>query len=540
MNYHEVLKASKGLPVTDYRTMLFARKIRKNNAMISTVSSCPCVIEKLTGKSAVSYAIYGNIAQNGTPSPEFPVEVLGCGDRTRNLFDFKTIYSDSSKFKINNDAVTASAANFNDTKIKLSSAGLSIGDSFCFSALIKDTNVSTSARVAAMINGQYKQGLTISGFSSITATMLTNEDWINVTYSSDRYSNIIVSNIQLELGSEATPYVPYGYEIPVVNQGKNLFDFKTIYSDTSKFKIDGNSVYGNIGYMHSVKIQLHNLGLSIGDTFCFSAIIQNTDSRIKGRVEAVINGKSIRSHNEESTTPYLSSIVASVETTDDFIRFTYEYGYFVFVSNIQLELGSEATEYEPYRDPIMTPIYLPKPLYKNDYIRKDRTGGKVHREWGVKVFDGTEEFSTNAQIKSWFMLADSTVYPNKYAYCTHFSYNSSASALIAGQFSTGNTIDYTGRYVFRMSDGTTLDDFKAFLASEYAKGTPVTVYYPLATPTEEPIELPDLPLEIGYNMIDVDTEIKPEKMSITYKADKAAAQADEALTNEILNLMEAM
>ena len=473
------------------------------------------------------YKIYGNIAQNGTPSPEFPVEVLGCGDRTRNLFDFKTIYSDSSKFKINNDAVTASAANFNDTKIKLSSAGLSIGDSFCFSALIKDTNVSTSARVAAMINGQYKQGLTISGFSSITATMLTNEDWINVTYSSDRYSNIIVSNIQLELGSEATPYVPYGYEIPVVNQGKNLFDFKTIYSDTSKFKIDGNSVYGNIGYMHSVKIQLHNLGLSIGDTFCFSAIIQNTDSRIKGRVEAVINGKSIRSHNEESTTPYLSSIVASVETTDDFIRFTYAYGSFVFVSNIQLELGSEATEYEPYRDPIMTPIYLPEPLYKNDYIHKDKSGGKGHREWGVKVFDGTESWGKDSNRNGdndYFYTSLPNAKLSNEILTSHFTFTHLLST-------PGNYWSFTTVFVICIvksltgivendDKSTRISKFKSWLGQQYGAGTPVTVYYPLATPTEEPIELPDLPLEIGYNMIDVDTEIKPSEIYMKYNGYK--------------------
>lgn len=87
MNYYEILKAFKGLPVSDYRTMLFARKFRKNNSKTSTVSGYPVTLPDSIGKSVLNYRIYGNTVQNGTPSPESPVEVLGCGNRTRNLLN---------------------------------------------------------------------------------------------------------------------------------------------------------------------------------------------------------------------------------------------------------------------------------------------------------------------------------------------------------------------------------------------------------------------------------------------------------------------
>ncbi len=165
-----------------------------------------------------------------------------------------------------------------------------------------------------------------------------------------------------------------------------------------------------------------------------------------------------------------------------------------------------------------TYIYLDKPLYKGDYIIRDKSGGKVHRAWGVKVFDGTEKFAPHNTLKGWFQLADSTVYANKRAYCTHFSYRGNAISMNAGNFTTANTINNSGRYVFKMSDDTTLEEFKAFLASEYAKGTPVTVYYSLAKPTEETIELPEIPTFKGTTTIETATEIQPENIEITYKS----------------------
>lgn len=37
------------------------------------------------GKPLTDYMIYGNTVQNGAPSPEAPVDVVGCGERTKNI-----------------------------------------------------------------------------------------------------------------------------------------------------------------------------------------------------------------------------------------------------------------------------------------------------------------------------------------------------------------------------------------------------------------------------------------------------------------------
>ncbi|MCQ2581131.1 MAG: hypothetical protein MJ164_03080 [Alphaproteobacteria bacterium] len=148
----------------------------------------------------------------------------------------------------------------------------------------------------------------------------------------------------------------------------------------------------------------------------------------------------------------------------------------------------QRTTDETWTAPITTPIYLNAPLRKvGDYADVlDYKNGTITRNVGVKVLDGTENWG--AQYAGYFNISFSNYVPFYLVYCTHFK-----------GVNTGVTPDVTKR------DGTawlgstwfglgatdrfqTITDFKAYLASEYAKGTPVIVYYPLATPVVEQIE----------------------------------------------------
>lgn len=74
-------------------------------------------------------------------------------------------------------------------------------------------------------------------------------------------------------------------------------------------------------------------------------------------------------------------------------------------------------------------------------------------------------------------------------------------------------------------------DFKAYLATQYAAGTPVTIWYVLATPETAVVNEPlrkigdyadtvsgiTIPTIAGANTIDVDTTLKPSEVSINYK-----------------------
>ena len=71
---------------------------------------------------------------------------------------------------------------------------------------------------------------------------------------------------------------------------------------------------------------------------------------------------------------------------------------------------------------------------------------------------------------------------------------------------------YTREYYIAVRDIPTTSDFKAFLADQYAAGTPVTVWYALETPIEEdpPIPFPDIALPRATVTIDIEEEAKPQ------------------------------
>ena len=82
----------------------------------------------------------------------------------------------------------------------------------------------------------------------------------------------------------------------------------------------------------------------------------------------------------------------------------------------------------------------------------------------------------------------------------------------------------------------TAADFKSYLAQQYAAGTPVTVWYVLATPETAIVNEPlakigdyadelnsedagvTIPTANGANVLTVDTDLQPSEMTITYKS----------------------
>ena len=105
--------------------------------------------------------------------------------------------------------------------------------------------------------------------------------------------------------------------------------------------------------------------------------------------------------------------------------------------------------------------------------------GIITRRIAVRILDGTE---------GWWDDNDAT-----YVY-TNFSKREQGSQIvvISSHFTNGQIIKFMGvnigfRKSFLSSLGITgsIDGIKNFLAEQYANGTPVTIYYPLATPVTE-------------------------------------------------------
>jgi hypothetical protein len=169
--------------------------------------------------------------------------------------------------------------------------------------------------------------------------------------------------------------------------------------------------------------------------------------------------------------------------------------------NWQFELGSTATEYQPYYDGGTATAEML--LKVGDYAdEQEIISGVVTRNVGVKVLDGTEnwvEFSSNVIIRN--AAANWGAIAGLGGFCTHLTVLKSGETIFAGscRFATDfNVYDY--KTAFGVNN---ITRFKQYLAEQYAAGTPVILLYPLATPTTETVTGQTLQVTDGDNVLEI-------------------------------------
>lgn len=198
--------------------------------------------------------------------------------------------------------------------------------------------------------------------------------------------------------------------------------------------------------------------------------------------------------------------------------------------NDMLNSGSTALSYEPYgwKVPITcagqtVPIYL----------------GQVSTVRRVKklVLDGTEDwrvvsgkFYLDSVTPDYMRSANNITH-----ICSHFDayqQTNSASNVPDDRIAFGAAA-YSQRLYCTYTGVSTPPDFKAYLAAQYAAGTPVTVWYVLAEPTTATVNEPlckigdyadelhsedagvTIPTVRGQNVLTIDTTLQPTSVSVT-------------------------
>ena len=194
-----------------------------------------------------------------------------------------------------------------------------------------------------------------------------------------------------------------------------------------------------------------------------------------------------------------------------------------------LNTGSTAIPYEPWgiKIPILsnsttTPVYLGQ-------VQSTRRIKKV-------VLDGTETFTYDSEWGSRFVFTfpDMKVFGLRLTpfVSTHYQSIDDGRSWqdIPDKSIYSGSDDSTYKFFIKDTTFSSVSDFANYLASQYAAGTPVCVWYVLATPTtgvlNEPIrkigdyadEVSDItiPTIVGANTIDVDTTLKPSEVSVNY------------------------
>lgn len=351
------------------------------------------------------YRIYGNSVQDGTPTPDNPVEIESVGDLTKNLLDIDTFNTTAAAQAINYNKTTGIITcnygvygNFTGfySNIKTLKAGTyTMSCEVLYDPISSPYNSTMYMHVAGYDeNGTkkyYKQVVSVSDattWTKKTATLNVDTDIdmsddnstitgiaIQLAGNSKKYTglNLQIRNVMIEEGTTATDYEPYHkYKIPVVARGKNLFDGilaqKMITTSTG---IANN----NTSYASSLNYQ------QVKSSTNYVVSTSNKAKRPQFIFYYDVNYNYLGYSAENPTkftTPADCKYIKFRCISND-----------LDVGNIQIEEGTSATEYEPYIPPVTTNIFLDEPLRKvgnyADYVDFERQ--KVVRN--VEVLDDT-------------------------------------------------------------------------------------------------------------------------------------------------------
>ena len=238
--------------------------------------------------------------------------------------------------------------------------------------------------------------------------------------------------------------------------------------------------------------------------------------------------KSFISQTEHNSWTYNKGMILTPIENAKYFRISFEpnaAGDFT-ITNVMLNDGETALPYEPYgvKIPISsanttTPVYLGEVQSTRRVKKLVLTGGDDENWLERATFDDASAYSFNG-------LTDKSVsYTVAQAVCTHFPYLASYADQSDHFYQDANNVYFTS------TQYRTLTDWKAYLAAQYAAGTPVTVWYVLATEETAVVNEPlmrigdyadevtnvSIPVTAGGDTISVGTTVQPSEVTANYK-----------------------
>lgn len=252
---------------------------KKKIAFMSIVNSVKGFVRTITGslpltlegcvdeESITDYKLYGQSVQDGTPTPDTPIEVESVGEKTKNLFnyaDYTTLTNyngndisanwltiDGDLFYIKHDYYNGGCW-LTPTK----QWGLLAG-TYTLSGKCKDNSIKGNPLICycgirwsddTRNAGWGKPNSNDGEWYNFSYTFTITEDkTVKGIYLQDNgataKSSICFTNIQLEEGSTATEYEPYGYKIPIKVSGNDKTITTNIYLDEPLRKVGDYADY---------------------------------------------------------------------------------------------------------------------------------------------------------------------------------------------------------------------------------------------------------------------------------------------------------
>lgn len=490
------------------------KKLLLNQGKTETIEGVPpLTLERSLGKDLKDYNIYGDSVQNGTPTPEKPIEIESVGDKTVNLADMSKTTNEN--FVDNGDG------SFTLTKMSNSKRfseeifpNIPANTTFYIKAKILEYTGTYSQKLQLLVHledgsTKYINNATDDIQGKYTYTSAVKD--IRIYSDGSNPDGTIVTFKDFIISTEDVPYEPYNkYKIPVVSKGINLIDYRTFESrNQSLYPLKINDD-GSLEYTGNYYITANGSFMEKGKTYVFDYKYESDINPLL-RLQYTDNTytASFRAGNTVTVTKDVKFIMIYTDFTDVI--------HYLKIWDLMLVEGTTTKDYEPYVEPVKTKIFLDEPLRKigdyADYI--DFVNGKVVRNIKTETYNGSEE---------WIR----TIYGTNpyYLYRPNISFLETNAILVVcncfkgvshdKRAESGNNIVYADNsyeaIYIRNTTYATLEDFKAFL-----RNNNITVNYVLVESLEEDIKLPNIPTTKGTTIIELDTKINASNMMTKYK-----------------------
>lgn len=431
---YDVLKASKGLPVDDIFAELWGRKLSGNYTIATYTGTLPATLTGTKAGYLNQYKIYGNLTQSGTPTPSDPIYPSECGERTENIW-------------------TLTATDFSESTVVVGAAkevtitGLTPNTRYTLASNIRKTDSDASC---LWFNGTTGSTNGVWDGQPRTAISSANGE-LKVYYRSTILPEFNDYWYMLTSGSTApASYIPYGYRVPMYVHGENWFDGQ--YP----------------GYAVGSTIKYRPIYVGQGTFTLSTTFPQMTDyADLFFMAGNVSTGGSTGNDGVWSERPI------TVESIDGYVTVAYRR----FTSdhpnlrdyNTMLNLGSTALPYQPYSR-TDTPIYLGEVQTTRRIKKLVLTGGE-----GISYDSAYTRFSLKLPD---CLLINVRRTP---AFCTHYEVIDDGRTISNVPDNSMYSHNAESRWYIKTTDYSTVDAFKSYLAAQYAAGTPVTIWYILAT-----------------------------------------------------------
>ena len=438
------------------------------------------------GTTATEYEPYGVM-----PSPDYPSEIENI--EGKNKFNYKKL---TPTFNINGDEkeFTITAPNVGTTVYEYS--GFKTSKQYTLSGFYSSTSLDGVFRIKYSDN-TYTAIKAIYDGSAVSKTKFSVTSTVNKTIVSIQfilYGNtydLTFYDFQIEEGTVATPYVPYN-SLEFKVEGKNLLNLLKCSFSGCTLNSDNKSLTCNLNNQYFASIYPSGLNNWLlenkGKTITFS-----TGTTLEGKNTGIViygtrsDGSTYQEANKIGTGK------CSITIADDFtaitsieLRFNRQGTTFTDTTTVinyaMLELGSTATDYEPYKSQVATfPLGEGEKLYQGSYLADDG----IHHKRKQVVFDGSDDerwllysaYNSNGGIGYCYQIENASfALGNNTSICSHFKNVSTAYMPSTGY--VGAYCDHLTVYrKYFISDKSTLAEWKAWLSNN-----PITVEYELAEP----------------------------------------------------------